>query len=626
MDDTTSTARPPLRTDPAPRAVRRARRRALRRVALVLLGALGVLTGLVAVPPSAHAGQVGVTIGIQGAGTVTLVEHSIEDGGPTECTSDNQDDRVVTWCPRVRDSEVFEAWVWLHPTYSSQPPGEWTFDHWDGCDETRTSSGWPECGVHSGAFTSVERRPVAVFRDRLAPVSTITSTTQSDVDAGTFTFAFDAGNGSPQCSLDGGGFAPCESPRTLTLPEGEHLFQVRGVDPSGHVGRPAASSVTTVETTLTATPAALSSSRSARFAYSSPWGADFSCRLDSGPATPCGEATQTSSTSYAGLAEGQHTFRVAGRRGTWYDVVPATFTWTVDTTAPTATLTAREVADRSATFRFTADGDTSCRLTTPSGAGGWTACTSPTTYTGLADGAHVFEVRAQDAAGNVQAEPARHAWTVTAPTDPTGPDATAPDTTLTGGPEQDGWSLSRSTSFTLGSTGVVSIVCTLDGQPRPCSAGTLALSDLGAGTHTLTATAVDAAGRRDSSPATRTWTVPRSAAELPASKGWKRRSAGAAYGGQVLEARRKKATLVVPVTDARRLALVVSVGRKSGAVAVYAGGRKVGRVRLTGTAASAQRLVPLSALPAAYTGVVRIVVTTPTGHPVRIEGLGVATR
>ncbi len=49
-----------------------------------------------------------------------------------------------------------------------------------------------------------------------------------------------------------------------------------------------------------------------------------------------------------------------------------------------------------------------CRLD----GGSWTACTSPASYTTLANGPHLFEVRAKDALGNADATPASQAWTV----------------------------------------------------------------------------------------------------------------------------------------------------------------------------------------------------------------------
>ncbi|MFN7929037.1 MAG: Ig domain-containing protein [Blastocatellia bacterium] len=44
--------------------------------------------------------------------------------------------------------------------------------------------------------------------------------------------------------------------------------------------------------------------------------------------------------------------------------------------------------------------------------GNWTACTSPQSYSGLANGAHTFQVRAKNAAGNVDPTPAIYPWTV----------------------------------------------------------------------------------------------------------------------------------------------------------------------------------------------------------------------
>ena len=79
-------------------------------------------------------------------------------------------------------------------------------------------------------------------------------------------------------------------------------------------------------------------------------------------------------------------------------------------------------ASASASFSFSSSeaGSTfECQLDS----GGFSACTNPKTYTGLSDGSHTFQVRATDAASNVDATPATYAWTI---------DRTAPVLTIAG--------------------------------------------------------------------------------------------------------------------------------------------------------------------------------------------------
>ena len=96
----------------------------------------------------------------------------------------------------------------------------------------------------------------------------------------------------------------------------------------------------------------------------------------------------------------------------------------VDTTPPDTTITAQppdpsNSADASFSFTSNETGSTfECQLDS----GGFSACTSPKAYTGLADGAHTFEVRAKDGAGNTDPSPASYDWTI---------DTVAPNTTIT---------------------------------------------------------------------------------------------------------------------------------------------------------------------------------------------------
>ena len=88
---------------------------------------------------------------------------------------------------------------------------------------------------------------------------------------------------------------------------------------------------TAPDTTITSGPPSTTSATTASFAFSSnETGSTFQCSLDAAAFTSC-----ASPTSYSGLADGSHTFRVratdpAGNT----DQSPATQTWTVGTTPP----------------------------------------------------------------------------------------------------------------------------------------------------------------------------------------------------------------------------------------------------------------------------------------------------
>jgi hypothetical protein len=153
------------------------------------------------------------------------------------------------------------------------------------------------------------------------------------------------------------------------------------------------------------------SSQSAIFAFSASEPSSFACELDGGGFGPC-----ASPWSYQELGDGVHTFTVRPTDGLGNSGTAASYTWRVDATAPETTLgsaPAGRTTAVTATFTFLASepGAFQCKLD----AGAFAPCSSPKTHTGLTRTAHVFEVRAVDAAGNVDPTPAIHRWTVTRP-------------------------------------------------------------------------------------------------------------------------------------------------------------------------------------------------------------------
>ncbi len=181
-------------------------------------------------------------------------------------------------------------------------------------------------------------------------------------------------------------------------------------------------------------------------------------------------------------------------------------TVTYDATAPDSTITGNPTnpsSSSSATFTFTGSdvGTGIARFETRIDGGSFATATSPQTFTGLAQGSHTFQVRAVDAAGNVDPTPASYTWVV---------DTIAPDTTIISNPP----SLSSSSSATFSfigddgdGSGVASFQVSLDSGPFTSSTSPRTYTGLADGDHTFRVRAIDAAGNADATPASYTWTI-----------------------------------------------------------------------------------------------------------------------
>jgi len=255
-----------------------------------------------------------------------------------------------------------------------------------------------------------------------------------------------------------------------------------------------------VDTTITSGPAALTTSTSATFNFSStPAGGTFTCSLDGSAFTGC-----VSGQSYSSLVDGSHNFQVHATDALGNtDPTPANHNWTVDTTPPNALISTGPAPDSggatkstSATFNFTSTEPGSTYACSLDGVS-FAACASPKTYTKLKVGNHTFQVKATDPAGNIGA-PASFNWTI---------DTKAPNTAITSFPLTLTNNPVATLTFTSTEVGG-GFQCSLDGGAfAPCSSPFVS-SALGEGKHNFQVKAVDAAGNMDKTAAkSKTWTV-----------------------------------------------------------------------------------------------------------------------
>jgi hypothetical protein len=220
----------------------------------------------------------------------------------------------------------------------------------------------------------------------------------------------------------------------------------------------------------------------------------FACSLDNVAFSAC-----TSPKTYTKLKTGAHNFKVQATASGVTDPTPASFDWTIDKTAPNTTITAAPALltnNPIATFEFTSTevgGGFQCSLD----GGAFADCTSPFGSNALADGKHNFQVKAFDAAGNMDKSAAKaKAWTV---------DTTPPNTTITKMPTTPTTSTSAAFKFT--SEKKSTFQCSLDGQPSTLCKTGQKYSGLSTGPHTFQVQATDAAGNIELLPAVFDWTI-----------------------------------------------------------------------------------------------------------------------
>lgn len=325
-------------------------------------------------------------------------------------------------------------------------------------------------GTASGAIAAAKRTPT--------PVITAGPQTTVATRAATFSFTDTAAGAAFSCALDAGAFVACVSPRSYSgLSEATHTFKVRAVA-AGMRTSAIATRTWTVDVTPPVAPVISPvpsptglAAVSITFASSSSGVAGYVCSLDAAP-----EASCVSPSVVDPGVDGSHVYTVtavdlAGNRS-----VPASVRWFRDTTTPVPVVNAGPAtrsADTLASFDF-ASSEAQVTFTCSLDGGGFAACTSPASYTGLSTAAHTFRVRATDSVGNT-ADSAAYAWTV----DP------SVAVSLAWQSFPAGVTKLSTAQLTFAATGQTTLTCHLDGATLATCASPVDLAGLTEGAHTI---------------------------------------------------------------------------------------------------------------------------------------------
>lgn len=267
------------------------------------------------------------------------------------------------------------------------------------------------------------------------------------------------------------------------------------------------------ETNLTSTPPQLTRDNDANFEFSSPAeGASFELRIDDDDF-----AVVTSPHSVNNLDDGEHTVAVRAIVDGTPDPTPASYTWTVDTTAPNTRLLntpPSRTTQTSANVEFESDEDGVTFEASVDGSA-FQSATSPLSIGSVSLGDHTVRLRATDRAGNVEEAVVEHRWTVVAPTG----DTTPPNTELTSSAPQSP-TVRRTASFSFSASESGSVFeGSLNDEAFHLITSPFQLTDAPDGENTFRIRAIDASGNVDPTPVSVSWTVDATPPETTAEGG-----------------------------------------------------------------------------------------------------------
>lgn len=339
--------------------------------------------------------------------------------------------------------------------------------------------------------------------DTTVPETRITSAPPATTNSTSAYFGLSADGGYShfERSLDGGPWTRISSSDSLYVAGGFHTYRVRAVDYAGNTDPTPAEHAWTVDSAAPvidvegAPPYDYASNALTLTLYSSKPGVRFRRYLDSLPMEEV-----ESPDEMTGLAEGYHSYYVyaVDAAGNYSNSI--SLSWRVDTVAPETTfgsLPGSFVSTNSFWISFSSNESVNVYQRSLDG-GPWTAVSSGSEYLSIGEGAHTYLARVTDRAGNVDPTPAVYNFVV---------DTAAPQTSIVSAPPATTTETTATVSFCSNEAGCTFRV-TADATTTDVGTATSqTLAGLAPGTHTVSVTAVDAAGRQDPTPATVAWTV-----------------------------------------------------------------------------------------------------------------------
>ena len=282
--------------------------------------------------------------------------------------------------------------------------------------------------------------PITYVEDSTSPQTQIDTQPPAPSNSSSASFTFSgtdtggSGVASFQCRLDSTQLADwgsCTSPRNLSsLADGSHKFEVRAIDQAGNIDATPASSTWTVDTVGPAapalsstTPASPANNNSPKIFGSAPAGTTVHLYPNancSGLALTDIPAADLQTGVAVSVADNSSTSFSATATSSAANTSPCSsaLTYVEDSAPPDTQITAGPPAQSdssTASLAFTgSDGSGSGVAAFECGidSGPWTPCSSPKEYSDLAEGSHLFEVRASDVASNTDPTPAALEWVV----------------------------------------------------------------------------------------------------------------------------------------------------------------------------------------------------------------------